>query len=127
MGLETSVLNQVIEGRKTVEVRLNRGKFRAMTLGRIVCLRQDIWENGEELGTKPDMAKIQVVKAEDFDSFSVVFDKVGLEPILPDVESVEEALKTYYQFYSPQEEAEFGVRAITMRCLAGKKITPEPR
>lgn len=126
MGLETSVLNQVIDGRKPVEARIRRGKFLEMTVGTVVCLREDVWQNGKEIGTKRDQAKIQVVQFEDFRSFGEMFDTVGLENVLPEVESIQEGLELYYQFYTPEEEAAFGVRAITMQLLGADELPGRP-
>lgn len=125
MGLETSVLNQVIEGRKQVEGRLRRDKFLQMTLGRVVCLREDIWRDGEEIGTIPDRMKIKVVKVEDFGSFKEMLEKVGLRNVLPEARTIDDGLDTYYQFYTPQQEEEFGVRAITIQCLMRELAEPE--
>jgi ASC-1-like (ASCH) protein len=127
MGLETTVLNQVIEGSKKVEGRLRRGKFLQMELGRIVCLREDIWRNGEEIGTIPDRARIQVVRVQDFTSFKEMFETVGLENVLPGVRTIDEGLDVYYQFYDSKQEDEYGVRGITMEYREDLVASEEPQ
>ena len=88
---------------KTVEGRLQKGKHAQIRKGDIV----DISNNK---GT--DSIEVQVVDVRIFSSFKEMLEKEELKKVLPNVNSVNEGVAVYRQFYSEEKEKEFGVVAI---------------
>ena len=87
-------------GKKTIEGRLNKGKFHSLTEGDKLRLT-----DGSEL-------KFEVIGKRNYDSFAEMIDKEGINNVIPDKETIESARQVYYQFYTPEQERKFGVVAI---------------
>lgn len=111
-GRESSLLEDIVAGRKTVEGRLAKGKFLNFKPGDLVKLRKDVYENGELVASYEDQARSRITKVEKYPSFREMLETVGYEKAIPRAASLEEALRDYRKFYSEDDEAEFGVLAI---------------
>lgn len=116
-GRESGLLQDILDGKKTVEGRLAKGKFLNFKPGDIVKLRKDMYENGELIASYEDQARSVVTKVERFDNFRQMLEAVGYEKTIPRAGSLEEALADYRKFYSEEDEAEYGVLAIHFRLL----------
>lgn len=92
----------IISGKKTVEGRLNKGKFADLKIWDILEL-DDTWE------------KLEVVNLTPYPNFKAMLENEGLKHTLPRVTSIEEGIAIYHQFYTPAQEAEFWVLAIEVK------------
>lgn len=101
-----------MSGDKTVEGRLGKPKFIKIRVGDEISLREDIWKDGAIVGSKPDRAVIKVKQLLYFESFEEMFSAVDFKSVIPLANSVEEAIAVYRQFYSEEDEFEYGVVAI---------------
>eukprot|EP01031_Cornospumella_fuschlensis_P041506 gene41506-50650_t len=86
----------VKSGLKTIEGRLHRGEFAIIQPG-------DSLEFFNEQGS---FVKV-VIACDIYDSFQSYLTAKGLANTLPGVTSLEEGIKVYYKYYTPQEEQEF--------------------
>ena len=94
--------SQILSGQKTVEGRLNKGKFWALKVGDF--LQFD--DTGEQ---------VKVVNLTLYPSFQEMFESEGLKHIVPDIKTIEQGVAVYRQFYSIEQEKEFWVIAIEMK------------
>lgn len=117
IGIESSVLADLLAGYKTIEGRLGKPKYIKFRLGNILTVREDIWKDGKVVKSVPDRAKIQITQLLYFESFDEMLSSLDFRKALPQAHSVREALDTYHQFYSPEDEAEYGVVAITFKLV----------
>lgn len=92
----------ILSGEKTVEGRLNKGKFVDLQIGDILQF-EDTWEN------------LEIVNLTPYASFKAMLENEGLKHTLPRVTSIEEGIAIYHQFYTPAQEAEFWVLAIEVK------------
>lgn len=116
-GRESSILQDILAGTKTIECRLNKGKFTEYQPGDHVWLREDIHKDGEIIESKPKRALVEVVKTETYPTFEAMFETIGYDKAIPRAASIQEALNTCYKFYTPEQENEFGVIAVYFKLL----------
>ena len=89
------------EGKKTVEGRLNKGKFANMQVGDVVVVNDDF--------------DIKIIAKRTYDSFSDMIENEGIQNVIPNASSLEEAVAVYYKFYTKEQEKMYGVLAIEMK------------
>ena len=92
----------VINGKKTVEGRLNKGKFASIKIGDILIL-------------KPEKMQFEVIEKNIYPSFKDMIIKEGISNVIPDKNNIKEAMNVYYKFYTIKQEKEHGVLAIKIR------------
>lgn len=120
IGIRSEILQQILDGRKTVEGRLRTGKFITVRKGDQISLREDTWENDRIVRSVPDRAVVRVTATEFFDNFADMLGALPLETVLPDCESVDEALQTYRGFYTEAQEKDHGVVAISFELFVDR-------
>jgi ASC-1-like (ASCH) protein len=112
IGIEISILRDILDGKKTVEGRLGKPKFLKLRVGDEISLREDIWKDGTIVDSVPDRARIKVEQLLYFESFEEMFGSVNFKSAVPSATTVDEAIAAYRQFYSPEDEYGFGAVAI---------------
>lgn len=93
----------IMNGVKTVEGRLDKGKFSTLKLGDRLNLN--------------NQALFEVVAVIPYSSFRAMIEAEGIEHVIPDKKTLDEAVQVYYRFYTPEQEKEFGVLAVRIRKL----------
>lgn len=96
-------------GLKTVEGRLNKGRFQEMQVNDIVE-----WHN-EDFKERKILTRI-TLKAE-YTNFTEYLETEGLDKCLPGMPSLEHGLSVYYKYFTKEKEAEFGVVAIRIELV----------
>ncbi len=91
-------LGYILSGEKTVEGRLNKGKFKEIEIGDVLSIN--------------DIAKFKIIGKRIYNSFEEMIEKEEVDNVVPDKKTIDEAVDIYHKFYSPVEEKEFGVVAI---------------
>jgi len=94
----------ILNGKKIVEGRLNKGRF------------SDI-EIGDVLELEPEKIKFEVIEKNIYKSFKEMIEKEGIENVIPDKNNINDAVDVYYKFYTKEQEDEFGVVAIKIKRL----------
>jgi len=92
----------VINGQKTVEGRLNKGKFASIQKGDILVLA-------------PESIEFEVIDKNIYKLFKEMIESEGVENVIPDKTDIEEATNIYYKFYTKEQEKKFGVVAIKIK------------
>lgn len=116
-GRESSILQDILDGTKTIECRLNKGKFAGYQPGDHVWLREDVYKDGAIVKSKPKRALVEVAKTETYPTFSAMFKAIGYDKAIPRAVDIQEALNVCYKFYTPEQENEFGVIAVYFKLL----------
>ena len=88
----------IVNGQKTVEGRLNKGKFSRMQVGDHLLINNE--------------SKFKVERKTNYDSFIEMVKAEGVENVVPDKKEIEEAANVYYNFFTKEQEREFGVVAM---------------
>jgi len=117
-GRESSLLDEMIAGRKTIEGRLNKGKFAEYRPGDIVSLRRDIRDpDGVLRDGEPDAARVEVVAIRQYPSFLAMVTDEGFKKVIPSAASAQAAADEYDRFYSAEDQAHYGVLAIEVKIV----------
>jgi ASC-1-like (ASCH) protein len=114
IGIESSLVEAIKNGDKTIEIRLAKPRFLLIQEEDVLSIREDFYYEGEVLESLSHALEVKVVQVLYFETFEEVFEAIHYESALPSATSPEDALKKYREFYSPEEEREFGVVAFTI-------------
>jgi len=112
-GRESGLLDDIIAGRKTIEGRLNKGKFAEYKVGDSVSIRRDYRDDkGTLQDGEPSAATVKVVAIRHYTSFLEMVSAEGYKKVIPSAQSAEEAAAEYDKYYSTEDQAAYGVLAI---------------
>ena len=92
-----------VQGKKVIEGRLNKDKFALAQIGDAIEAN--------------DSAIFEIIDKKIYTTFKDMIIAEGIESVVPDKKSIEEAVAVYYQFYTPEQEKEFGVVALKIKKL----------
>jgi ASC-1-like (ASCH) protein len=112
-GRESYLLDYIIDGKKTVEGRLNRGKFKDFQVGDLIWLRRDYRdEYGHLQDGEPRQVCVEIVAIRHYQSFADMVASEGYRTVIPNAESEEAAVAVYNTYYTTDQQLEYGVLAI---------------
>ena len=117
IGINSTVLQEILAGKKTIETRLGKERFLNFKPGDEISIREDVWENGEIVRSIPGRAKIVVTNAQRFTTFREMFHHLDYKQIIPSANSVDEALQSYKLYYDAVNERKYGTVAISFSLL----------
>ena len=92
------------KGYKTIEGRLNKGKFADFKKGDML----NIINNDNKF-------KVKIKDINKYKSFKEYLTFEGLKKTLPNVNTLEEGVNVYYKFYTKEDEEKYGILAITIK------------
>jgi len=116
-GRESSLIEDIKLGRKTIDVRLAKPRFKAFRVGDRIRLREDVWKGSQIVTSRPTGITVEITKIEKFPSFKKMLATIDLKKALPSARTKKEALALYRKFYPEEEEAKFGVIAFHFRLI----------
>ncbi len=117
-GRESELLDDIIAGRKTIEGRLNRGKFSDYNLGDIVKLRRDYRDSDGVLHEgETDAVRVRIVAIRQYASFLEMVSTEGYKRVIPLAKTAHEAADIYNRYYSLQDQRDYGVLAIEISVI----------
>jgi len=117
-GRESALLDEIIAGRKTIEGRLNKGKFARYVPGDIVTLRRDFRDENGILHDGPaNAARVRVVAVRNYPSFLAMVEAEGYTKVIPSASSSNQAAAEYNKYYSAADQATYGVLAIEVKLV----------
>lgn len=99
INVQEPYYSYLLKGEKTVEGRLNKGKFASLKAGDVLAIG-------------PDEICFQVISRKVYKSFKEMIKGEGIENVIPDKESIKDAVEVYYKFFTPEQEKTFKVLAI---------------
>jgi len=112
MGIESTLVEAINSGEKTIEARLGKPKFLKIHEDDIISVREDLWLGDEVINSFPDAVRIKITQVLYFESFEDMLNAVDHQAAVPSAKTVADALKTYRKYYSEADEAEYGVVAF---------------
>lgn len=117
-GRESNLLDDIIAGRKTIEGRLNRGKFAEYSVGDIVSLRRDYRDTkGVLLDGEPHAAQVKIVAIRHYETFIDMVESENYKSVIPSANSAKEAATIYDDYYSIGDQNKYGVLAIEIEYI----------
>ena len=102
LNVEEPYLSFILNGQKTIEGRLNKGKFKDLQVGDILLIGQD-------------EKSFIIERTTIYKSFREMIEKEGIENVIPDKDNIDDAEAVYYKFYTKEQEEEFEVLAIKIK------------
>ncbi len=99
-------------GLKTIEGRLNKGDFEKMKRNDILTFQN---EDFESVGLRSFQVRITSKKI--YPSFESYLIGEKLSKCLPPIETIEDGVKIYYQYYSKEDEAKYHIVAIRFKLI----------
>jgi ASC-1-like (ASCH) protein len=115
LGIESSLVEAIRTGDKTVEGRLGKPRFLDIKPGDTLMVREDIWDNGTLIGSYDDSLRAQVTQVLYFETFKEMLEAVNYEAAVPTANSLDEAVAKYREFYTEKDEEEYGVVALLIK------------
>jgi len=112
IGIESSLVEAIRRGEKTIEGLLGKPRFLTMKEGDTINIREDIWKDGELVTSHPNALQATISQILYFETFREMLSAVDYEAVIPTAMSADEAAATYAIFYSAEDEEEYGVVAI---------------
>ena len=109
MGLYGEYFNAIKEGKKTVEVRLNDEKRRAITVGDTIEFLK--------IPEQDMVLKVQVTGLRTYDTFEAMYKDIPLTEFDCEGWKIKDMIDGTYEIYTPNQEKEWGTLAISMRLL----------
>lgn len=97
----------IMNGQKTVEGRLRKGKFIDIKRGDIIAI----------VSSENTRIARKIKRVTKYTSFNNMIILEGIDYILPGVNTLEEGLTIYRQFYTKEMEEQFGVIAIELESV----------
>ena len=120
-GRESGLLDDIIAGRKTIEGRLNRGKFAKYKAGDHVWLRRDFRDENGVLQDGPErQVLVEVVATRCYETSLAMVTAEGFKKVIPYVDTIEQAASEYDKYYSTEDQAKYGVLAVEFKLLSFK-------
>lgn len=98
----------VKNGQKIVEGRLKKGEYCFLKPGDHIVVCND---------KETDSVEVVVKTLREYPSFQAMLESEVLKKVLPNVETVEQGLRVYRQFYTEAQEKEWGVLAFEFERL----------
>lgn len=102
LEVQEPYLSFILSGQKTIEGRLNKGKYKDLKIGDILLI-----------GPEEKMFFIERITI--YETFREMIEKEGVENVIPDKDNIDDAESIYYKFYKKEQEKEFGVLGIKIK------------
>ncbi|MEK7498020.1 MAG: ASCH domain-containing protein [Patescibacteria group bacterium] len=98
-------------GKKTIEGRIRKGWYRNVKPGDQIVVYNE--EETDSLGTV-------VKRVTKYKSVKDMLINESIKKLLPDIDTIDQGIKIYRKFYTPEQEHEFGVVAIEVEIYSAK-------
>ena len=122
-GLETIPFEAVVAGRKTIEGRLNMGKFAQFATGDIVKIRKDYRDKqGVIHDGQPDAARVKIVAIRNYANFADLVNIEGVQRVSSVSATPQETVDGYAKYYSLEDQAKYGVLAIEVAVISADGV-----
>lgn len=94
------------EGKKTIEGRLNKGKFKDMKIGDRFNFVND-----------SNKVTVQISNKTKYKTFEEYLLMEGLKRTLPNIKTIKDGLDVYYNYYTKNQEKEHKIVAIEIKIV----------
>jgi len=107
MGLYGECFKAIIDGKKTVEVRLNDENRREIKVGDTIEFIRVPEQN--------EILKVQVTDLRKYDTFEEMYVNIPFQDFDCEGWSMKEMVEGTYEIYTPEQEKQWGTLAITIK------------
>ena len=107
MGLYGEYFQSIIEGKKKVEVRLNDDKRRKIKVGDTIEFTK--------VPQQDETIRVQVMEIRKYTTFREMYEDIPFEDFACEGWTMQEMMDGTYEIYTPKQEKEWGVLAITIQ------------
>ena len=101
ISVQEPYFSHILDGKKTIEGRLNKGKFLDIKAGDTLMINNQV--------------EYIVEDKKQYSSFKEMLVNEGIENVVPEVKDIDEAVDVYYKFYTKEDEDKFGVVGIKLK------------
>ena len=101
ISVQEPYFSHILDGKKTIEGRLNKGKFLDIKAGDTLMINNQV--------------EYIVEDKKQYSSFKEMLVNEGIENVVPEVKDNDEAVDVYYKFYTKEDEDKFGVVGIKLK------------
>jgi ASC-1-like (ASCH) protein len=95
---------------KTYEGRLNKGDFAKLKLDDIIIFENNDFGINRKVKTK-------IIKMDKYNSFKNFLESKKITNCLPGIDNISDGIKIYYNYYSKENENQYGVLAIKLTVI----------
>lgn len=113
IGIESTLVEAIRTGEKTIEARLGKPRFLRIHEGDSVSIREDFWYEDKILESLSHALTIKITQVLYFETFKEMIDAIDFQAAVPSAQTSDEALALYKKFYSAEDEKEYGVVALS--------------
>jgi ASC-1-like (ASCH) protein len=99
----------IATGLKTVEGRINKGKFAGLAIGDIITFYNDDFNHRE--------ISVKVTRKTSYPNFKAYLETETLANTVPGQPTIEHGLAVYYKYYTKEQEREYGIIAIGIEVM----------
>lgn len=118
IGIESTLVEAIKNGDKTIEARLGKPKYLTIEEGDVMSVREDFWHEGKVLESLAHALQIRIAQILYFETFKEAFVAVDFQAALPAAKDVNDAIDTHKELYSSEDEREYGVVVFTFELVA---------
>jgi ASC-1-like (ASCH) protein len=125
MNMNEPYFSFIKNGQKTVEGRLNRGKFAEMKASDEVVISGEPKDPTEENNISGNFTqteegiveqiKVKITHKNIYKTFREMLENEGVANTIPDAKTLDAAEQTYYKFFSQEDETNLGVAGIGIK------------
>lgn len=112
IGIESSLVEAIRSGEKTIEGVLGKAHFLKMNVGDTLSIREDIWINGKNIGSQEYKLLVKITQILYFETFKEMLSSIDFTAAVPSARSIHDAVNKYSEFYSSDDEEEYGIVAL---------------
>ena len=116
-GRESSLLDDIIRGDKTVECRLFRGQYVDYQVGDKVWIRRDIYDDTKKIKSFPRQVLVEITSLQKYPTFWNLLNGEGFKKVVPHATTIEQAVEECYRFYTKEEENMHGAIAVRFKVI----------
>lgn len=112
IGIESTLVEDIRNHKKYIEARLGKPRFLKIKEGDILSIREDLYLDGKIVDSFNDSIRIKIAQVLYFETFDEMLESIDYKAAVPSAKSKKQALDKYREFYSVEDEAEYGVVAM---------------
>jgi len=112
IGIESTLVEDIRNHKKNIEVRLGKPRFLKIREGDVLSIREDLYLDGKIIDSFNDSLQIKVTRLLYFETLNETLNSIDYRAAVPSAKSKKQALDKYREFYSAEDEAEYGVVAM---------------
>ena len=117
IGIDSQLVEEIRKQNKYVEARLGKPRFLKIKEGDVISIREDLYLDENIIDSFTDSLRIKITQILYFESFDEMFNSIDYKSAVPTAKNITQAKDKYREFYSKEDEAEYGIVAMFFELL----------